>query len=506
MPETARVASQHATLCKYRRLERDSMNLRQQWFGNIRADILAGMTVALALIPEAIAFSIIAGVNPMVGLYASISMAIVISFAGGRPAMISAATGAVAVLVVGLVKDHGVEYLFAATILAGIIQVVLGVLKIGRFISFISQPVMTGFVNALAILVFMAQLTHFHGANWIMYAMVAGTLLIVYILPRFVKSIPAPLTAIIIMTIITYIFGLNVKTVGDIGTLTSSSPSFHLPQIEWSWHTLRILLPYSFTMALVGLLESLLTASILDEMTETKSNKNREARGQGIANFVNGFFGGMGGCAMIGQSVINVSSGGRGRLSTFTAGVFLAFLLLVLGGVVKEVPMGALVGVMFMVCIGTVDWKSLRNIAKVPKADTLIMVVTVIIVVATHDLSKGVIVGVLLSALHFGWKMAKIRISTTEDHEEKVYHVRGPMFFASTSHFVDHFEPSDDPDRVVVDFSHSHVWDHSAVTAIGKVLQKYRNSGKTITLQGLNEESRLIVEKLGGPVVTEPLV
>lgn len=471
--------------------------LKQQWFGNIRGDVLAGITVALALIPEAIAFSIIAGVDPMVGLYASITIAIVISIAGGRPGMISAATGAMAVLMVGLVKDYGVEYLFAATILTGIIQFILGIFKVGRFITFVPHSVLTGFVNALAILIFMAQLTHFTGANWIMYAMVAGTLAIIYILPRFFKSVPAPLIAIVIMTIITALLNLDVKTVGDMGNLTSTLPMFHLPNIDWSLNTLMILLPYSFTMALVGLLESLLTATIVDEMTETKSSKNREVRGQGIANFVNGLFGGMGGCAMIGQSVINVKSGGRGRLSTFTAGAFLAILLLLLSGVVKEVPMGALVGVMFMVCIGTFDWSSIKNIARVPRAEAFVMVVTVAIVVYTHDLSIGVMVGVVLSVLHFGWKQTKIRVQANEEQGQKVYRVHGPFFFGSSSHFVDEFNAEADPQEITIDFGGSHIWDNTAVVAISKVKFKYAKLGKTVHLRGLNEESSRLLEKSG---------
>ena len=472
------------------------MNLRQQWLGNIRADILAGMTVALALIPEAIAFSIIAGVDPMVGLYASISIAIVISIAGGRPAMISAATGAMAVLMVGLVKDHGVEYLFATTILTGIIQFVLGLFKVGRFITFVPQSVITGFVNALAILIFMAQLVHFQGAGWVMYAMVAGTLAIIYILPRFIKAVPAPLVAIIVMTILTALLNLDIKRVGDMGALTNTLPMFHLPQIEWTMQTLSIIAPYAFTMALVGLLESLLTATIVDEMTDTRSSKNREVRGQGIANVVTGFFGGMAGCAMIGQSVINVKSGARGRLSTLTAGVFLAFLLLVLGGVVKQIPMGALVGVMFMVCIGTFNWKSITTIHRVPRAEALIMVITVAIVVYTHDLSKGVMVGVLLSALNFGWSMAKIKVHARSDEELKVYEVSGPMFFGSASHFLEHFSPSQDPAQIEINFARSHIWDHSAVTAIGKVLNKYEETGRKVELTGLNEESRNLLNRM----------
>lgn len=472
------------------------MNLRQQWLGNIRADILAGMTVALALIPEAIAFSIIAGVDPMVGLYASISIAIVISIAGGRPAMISAATGAMAVLMVGLVKDHGVEYLFATTILTGMIQFVLGLFKVGRFITFVPQSVITGFVNALAILIFMAQLVHFQGAGWVMYAMVAGTLAIIYILPRFVKAVPAPLVAIIVMTILTALLNLDIKRVGDMGALTNTLPMFHLPQIEWTMQTLSIIAPYAFTMALVGLLESLLTATIVDEMTDTRSSKNREVRGQGIANVVTGFFGGMAGCAMIGQSVINVKSGARGRLSTLTAGVFLAFLLLVLGSVVKQIPMGALVGVMFMVCIGTFNWKSITTIHRVPRAEALIMVITVAIVVYTHDLSKGVMVGVLLSALNFGWSMAKIKLHTRSDEELKVYEVSGPMFFGSASHFLEHFSPAQDPAQIEINFTRSHIWDHSAVTAIGKVLNKYEETGRKVELTGLNEESRSLLSRM----------
>ncbi|WP_025680304.1 SulP family inorganic anion transporter [Paenibacillus massiliensis] len=472
------------------------MKLRQQWLGNIRADILAGMTVALALIPEAIAFSIIAGVDPMVGLYASISIAIVISIAGGRPAMISAATGAMAVLMVGLVKDHGVEYLFATTILTGIIQFVLGLFKVGRFITFVPQSVITGFVNALAILIFMAQLVHFQGAGWVMYAMVAGTLAIIYILPRFIKAVPAPLVAIIVMTILTALLNLDIKRVGDMGALTNTLPMFHLPQIEWTMQTLSIIAPYAFTMALVGLLESLLTATIVDEMTDTRSSKNREVRGQGIANVVTGFFGGMAGCAMIGQSVINVKSGARGRLSTLTAGVFLAFLLLVLGSVVKQIPMGALVGVMFMVCIGTFNWKSITTIHRVPRAEALIMVITVAIVVYTHDLSKGVMVGVLLSALNFGWSMAKIKVHVRSDEELKVYEVSGPMFFGSASNFLEHFSPAQDPAQIEINFTRSHIWDHSAVTAIGKVLNKYEETGRKVELTGLNEESRNLLSRM----------
>ncbi|WP_134685423.1 SulP family inorganic anion transporter [Brevibacillus migulae] len=477
------------------------MNITQwktEWVSNIRGDILSGMTVALALIPEAIAFSIIAGVDPMVGLYASFCIACVIAIVGGRPGMISAATGAMALVMVTLVKDHGIEYLFAATVLTGVLQIIMGALRIGKFITFIPHSVMIGFVNALAILIFMAQLPHFVGESWVMYAMVAGTLLIIYTLPRFVKAVPAPLIAIIVMTALAIFTGLDIRTVGDMGTITQTLPSFHLPAVPFSLETLSIIFPYSFALALVGILESLLTATIVDEMTQTKSNKNTEVKGQGIANIVTGFFGGMAGCAMIGQSVINVKSGGRGRLSAFVAGSFLLFLIMVLGDVVTRIPMAALVGVMVMVSISTFDWQSLRDLRKVPLSDSIVMITTVAIVVATHDLSKGVIAGVIMSALNFGWKIARLKTTVTHNLEGAiVYTVSGQLFFGTMSHFVEQFDFANDPEQVVIDFRHSHVWDHSAVTAIAKVLQHYEQLGKQVTIKGLNEESQSLINRIG---------
>ena len=473
------------------------MNYKQEWFSNIRGDVLAGMTVALALIPEAIAFSIIAGVDPMVGLYASFCIAVVIAFVGGRPGMISAATGAMALLMIDLVKEHGVEYLFAATVLTGILQFLFGMLKIGRFITFVPHSVILGFVNALAILIFMAQLPHFVGESWQMYVIVAGTLAIIYILPRFTKAVPSPLIAIIIMTAISIYAGMGVRTVGDMGEITRAFPVFHLPNIELSLQTLWIILPYSLPLSIVGILESLLTATIVDEMTETKSSKNKEVKGQGIANIVTGFFGGMAGCAMIGQSVINVKSGGRGRLSACVAGGFLLFLILVLGDTVKQIPMAALVGVMIMVSIGTFDWKSLINLPKTPRSDAFVMVVTVAIVVATHDLSKGVIAGVILSALIFGWRMARIKTSTAMEKGAKIYKVSGQMFFGTMNHFVDEFTFNEDPEHIIIDFSNSHIWDHSAVTAISKVIYKYQRLNKHVVIIGLNEESQMLINKVG---------
>ncbi|QFT89851.1 Bicarbonate transporter BicA [Bacillus sp. THAF10] len=473
-------------------------NLKQEWFGNVRGDVLSGMTVALALIPEAIAFSIIAGVDPMVGLYASFCIAVIIAFTGGRPGMISAATGAMALLMVTLVADHGLEYLFAATVLTGIIQILMGMFKLGKYLSFLPQAVIIGFVNALAILIFMAQLEQFVGATWVMYAFVAATLAIIYILPRFTKAIPSALFAIIVITaIVIFGGGYGLNTVGDMGEIKRALPVFHLPMVELSWETFMIILPYAFTLAIVGNLESLLTATIVDEMTDTKSNKNREMKGQGIANVVTGFFGGMAGCAMIGQSVINVKSGGRGRLSALVAGTFLLFLIMVLGDVVVQIPMAALVGVMIMVSIGTFDWQSLRELHKTPRADAVVMIVTVAIVVYTHDLAKGVAAGVVLSALIFGWKMAKIKATMTLIDEKMHYKINGQMFFGTMSHFVDLFDYNHDPKEIVIDFSNSHVWDQSAVTAIAKTVQKYQRLGKNVTIVGLNDDSQALVKRIG---------
>lgn len=476
------------------------MNLatfKQEWFSNVKGDVLAGMTVALALIPEAIAFAIIAGVDPMVGLYASFCIAVVIAFTGGRPGMISAATGAMALLMITLVKDHGIEYLFAATVVTGIIQVLLGVLKVGRFITFLPQTVMIGFVNALAILIFMAQLPHFAGASWMMYAMVAGTLAIIYLFPLITKAVPSPLVAIIIMTAAAIFGGLDLKTVGDMGEITKALPIFHIPMVEISWETLMIVLPYAFPLAIVGILESLLTATIVDEFTNTKSDKNREVKGQGIANIVTGFFGGMAGCAMIGQSVINVKSGGSGRLSAFTAGAFLLFLIMVLGDIVTQIPMAALVGVMIMVSIGTFDWQSIKDLKKYPVSDAIVMLLTVGVVVYTHNLALGVGLGVVLSALVFGWRMAQIKTSTVEKENVKIYTISGQLFFGTMAHFVDLFDYQHDPQTIHINFTNSHVWDHSAVTAIAKVMQKYKRYNKEVIVTGLNAESEHLINRIG---------
>lgn len=402
--------------------------IKQQWLGNIRADVLSGIVVALALIPEAIAFSIMAGVDPMVGLYASFTIATVIAFVGGRPAMISAATGAMAIVVVDLVADHGLQYLLAATILTGIIQILLGILGIAKLMRFIPNAVMIGFVNSLAILVFMAQLPHFIGGNSMTYLFLFITIGLVYLIPKFFKMIPAPLIAVVLLTATALVFHLDLKTVGDLGAVPTSLPTFLLPDIPLTFETLQIILPYSLALAVVGLLESLLTAQILDDMTDTKSNKNKEARGQGIANIINGFFGGMAGCAMIGQSMINVKSGGRGRLSTLVAGVFLMFLIVVLGDIVVDIPMPVLAGIMVMVAITAFDWGSLKYTISAPKSEVFVMLITIVIVLYTDNLAIGVVTGIIISALFFVGKISKVHITQNAG----VYIVEGPLFFAST--------------------------------------------------------------------------
>ncbi|MGG1684424.1 MULTISPECIES: SulP family inorganic anion transporter [Bacillales] len=474
-------------------------SIKQDWFGNVKNDTLAGIVVALALIPEAIAFSIIAGVDPMVGLYASFCIAVVISFVGGRPGMISAATGAMALLMVTLVADHGLQYLLAATILTGVIQFFLGVFKLARFMKFVPRSVMIGFVNSLAILIFTSQLPHFVGESWPMYLMVAGALAIIYIVPRFTKAVPSPLIAIVVITIVAITTSSGVRTVGDMGELTQALPLFLIPSIPLNFETLAIIFPYSMALAVVGLLETFLTAQIVDDLTDTDSNKNKEAKGQGMANVVAGFFGGMAGCAMIGQSVINVKSGGRGRLSTFVAGVFLMILILVLNDLLVKIPMAALVGVMIMVSIGTFDWSSIKNLHKMPRSDAAVMVVTVITVVTTHDLSKGVLAGVILSALFFASKISKVRVEEKIDEyaEKKIYHIHGQLFFASVTDFVNSFNYKEEGIKTVeIDLSDAHVWDDSGVGAVDKAIMKFRQNEIDVKVTGVNQESSQLIDRL----------
>ncbi|MBS4196651.1 SulP family inorganic anion transporter [Lederbergia citri] len=471
-------------------------NIKTEWFSNIRGDILSGIVVALALIPEAIAFSIIAGVDPMVGLYASFCIAVIIAFVGGRPGMISAATGAMALLMLPLVKEHGLNYLFAATILTGVIQILFSILKVAKVMKFIPRAVMIGFVNSLAILIFMAQVPHFLGISNTTYIFVAVTLLIVYVLPRFIKVIPAPLIAIISLTAVALFTNFELRTVGDLGNISRSLPEFFIPNVPFSLETLKIIFPYSIALAIVGLLESLLTATIVDDMTDTESNKNKEARGQGIANIVTGFFGGMAGCAMIGQSVINVKSGGRGRLSTFVAGIFLIFLIIVLGDLVVQIPMPVLAGIMIMVSIGTFDWSTFSYIKKAPKADATVMLVTMAIVIATHDLSKGVIAGVILSAIFFVAKISKIQVSVKKDKALTIYYVKGQLFFASVDNFIELIDLSSEGENITIDFSDAHIWDDSGVGAIDKVVIKLRENKNNVMITGLNSSSKRIVDRI----------
>jgi SulP family sulfate permease len=472
--------------------------LRAEWFPNIRADILAGTVVALALIPEAIAFSIIAGVDPKVGLYASFCISVVIAFTGGRPGMISAATGAMALLMVTLVRDHGLQYLLAATILCGVLQVIAGALKLGVLMRYVSRSVMTGFVNALAILIFLAQLPELTGVTWITYLVVAGGLAIIYLLPLLTRAVPSPLVAIVVLTAICVWFGLDVRTVGDMGQLPADLPLFLLPDVPLTLDTLWIILPTSATLAVVGLLESLMTAQIVDDLTDTGSDKIRESYGQGVANIVSGFFGGMAGCAMIGQSVINVKSGGETRLSTFVSGVFLLFLIVVLGPLVAIIPMAALVAVMIMVSIGTFSWRSIRDIRHHPWQSSVVMIVTVVIVVWTHDLAQGVLAGVILSGLFFASKVKRlftVASTLSEDGSTRTYTISGQVFFASSDSFVAAFDYKEVLDRVVIDVSQAHFWDISAVGTLDKAILKFRREGTEVEVVGLNEASASMIDR-----------
>ncbi|MBB1061443.1 SulP family inorganic anion transporter [Marilutibacter spongiae] len=477
-----------------------SIPLRQQWFSNVRGDVLAGLVVALALIPEAIAFSIIAGVDPKVGLYASFCIAVVIAFTGGRPGMISAATGAMALVMVDLVKDHGLQYLLAATLLTGGFQIVAGLLRLGGLMRFVSRSVVTGFVNALAILIFMAQLPELINVPWTVYAMTAAGLAIIYLFPRLTRAIPSPLVAIVVLTIVAVALGLDIRTVGDMGELPDSLPVFLLPDVPLDWETLRIIAPYSATLAVVGLLESLLTAQIVDDLTDTPSDRNRECAGQGVANIAAGMLGGMAGCAMIGQSVINVKSGGRGRLSTLVAGAVLLVLVVFAGPWVKQIPMAALVAVMIMVSIGTFSWTSILNLRTHPGTSSVVMLATVIVTVFTHDLAKGVLTGVLLSGIFFARKVGRVlHVGSTagDDGRARTYVVTGQVFFASSEQFVAAFDFKEALERVVIDVSSAHFWDLSAVGALDKVVIKFRREGTDVDVRGLNEASRTIVDRLG---------
>ncbi|MFF7406704.1 SulP family inorganic anion transporter [Streptomyces murinus] len=476
------------------------------WLGSpkvLRTEALAGLVVGLALIPEAISFSVIAGVDPKVGLYAACTMAMVIAFVGGRPAMISAATGAVALVVAPVVRQHGLGYLIATVVLAGVLQIVLGALGVAKLMRFVPRSVMVGFVNALGILLFTAQIPNLRDVPWPVYPLVVGGLALMLLFPRLTKAVPAPLVAIVILTAITVAAGIAVPTVGDKGKLPSSLPVPGLPDVPYTWHTLTVIAPYAFAMALVGIMESMMTAKLVDDLTDTPSDKTREAIGQGIANIVTGVFGGMGGCGMIGQTMINVKSGARTRLSTFLAGFFLLVLCIVLGPVVSTIPMAALVAVMVLVSVGTFDWHSVRpaTLRRMPVGETAVMVITVIVVVATGNLSIGVVVGSVTAMVIFARRvarMADVTAVTDPDGTQVVYAVTGELFFASSNDLVQRFDYANDPDDVVIDLSATHIWDASSVAALDAIETKYARRGKRVSIMGLNEPSAVMRERVAG--------
>ncbi|MBN8412256.1 SulP family inorganic anion transporter [Halomonas denitrificans] len=492
-------------------------SITQDWFSNIRGDVLSGIVVALALIPEAIAFSIIAGVDPKIGLYASFSMAVIIAFAGGRPGMISAATGAMALLMVTLVKEHGLQYLLAATLLTGVLQIVAGYLRLADLMRFVSRSVVTGFVNALAILIFMAQLPELTNVTWHVYAMTAAGLGIIYLfpyVPRIGKLLPSPLVCILVLTAVYLLSGMDIRTVGDMGELPDTLPVFLWPDVPLNLETLGIIFPYAIMLTVVGLLESMMTATIVDDLTDTPSDKNRECKGQGMANIGTGLLGGMAGCAMIGQSVINIKSGGRGRLSTFLAGIFLLLMVVFLSDWVSRIPMAALVAVMIMVSIGTFSWSSLRDLKKHPMSTNVVMIATVAVVVWTHNLAIGVFVGVLIAALNFANKVGNFLYVASEELEGderqgRRYRVIGQVFFASSQRFSAAFDFKESVEKVVIDLSRAHFWDITAVQALDMVVIKFRREGTEVELIGLNEASATIVDRYAihdNPAAVEKLM
>ncbi|MEG3756733.1 SulP family inorganic anion transporter [Pseudoalteromonas carrageenovora] len=478
-------------------------HVKRDWLSNVRGDVLAGIVVALALIPEAIAFSIIAGVDPKVGLYASFCIAVIIAFVGGRPGMISAATGAMALLMVTLVKDHGLEYLLVATLLTGLLQIFAGFLKLGELMRFVSRSVVTGFVNALAILIFMAQLPELTNVTWHVYAMTAAGLGIIYLfpyIPTIGKIIPSPLVCIVVITLVSLFLGLDIRTVGDMGELPDTLPIFLWPDVPLTLETLQIVLPYSIGLAVVGLLESMMTTTIVDDLTDTTSDRNKECKGQGIANIGAGLFGGMAGCAMIGQSIINVKSGGRGRLSTFIAGSFLIIMVVFLDEWLRLIPMAALVAVMIMVSIGTFSWTSVKDLKKNPLSSNVVMISTVIVVVATHNLAIGVLVGVLLATLFFANKIGRfmvVKANHDESNDKITYEVVGQVFFASAEQFIASFDFKNAVSNVVIDLTHAHFWDITGVSSLDKVVIKFRREGATVNIIGMNSATETVIDKFG---------
>jgi SulP family sulfate permease len=477
-------------------------------------EILSGLTVALALVPEAVAFAFVAGVDPLVGLYAAFMVGLLAAIFGGRPGMISGATGAMAVVMVALVAQHGVEYLFAAVVLTGLIQILAGILRLGKYIRIVPHPVMLGFVNGLAIVIFLAQLQHFQiklpdgstewmvdSALYVLLALVALTMAIMYYLPKITGAFPAALAAILVVSFMVVGFDIDTGLVGDLASIEGVFPPFHIPSVPFSWETLSIIFPYAIVLAAVGLIESLLTLSLIDDITNTRGRGNRECVGQGIANTVTGFFGGMGGCAMIGQSMINVNSGGRQRLSGIAAALFLLIFILFASSLIEQIPMAALIGVMFMVVLGTFEWSSLRIIRKIPRTDAFVLILVSGVTVAT-DLAFAVIVGVIVSALFFAWEHAKhINVKSYEDERgSKVYELNGPLFFGSVKNFLELFTPENDPNDVIIEFQNSRVADHSAIEAIDNLALKYIRAGKKLHLRHLSLECRELLKNAGNMV------
>lgn len=476
---------------------------------NLKDEVLSGLTVSLALVPEAVAFSIIAGVSPLVGLYTAFIIGLITSILGGRPGMISGATGAIAVIIVALVVQHGVEYLFAAAILMGLIQILVGLLKLGKLIRLVPHPVIFGFVNGLAIIIFMSQFSQFKVVNtngalewisgnnlYIMLGLVILTMVIIKFLPKLTKAVPSSLVAILVISLIVIFGGLNTKTVGDIASIKGGLPQFHLPMVPFTWETFMIILPYSAIMAGVGLIESLLSLTLIDEITETRGHGNKECVAQGIGNVATGFFGGMGGCAMLGQSLINVNAGGRTRISSAVAAVTLLLFILFFSDYIEMVPMAALVGLMFMVAIGTFEWASLKVFGQVPKPDMIVMVIVTVITVVLHNLALAVLIGVIISALMYSWENSK-RIRARKSIDEngvKHYEMYGPLFFASATTFSEKFDPINDPDEIIIDFWESRVVDHSGMEAIHKVTERYDKLGKTVYIRHLTSSSRILLE------------
>lgn len=479
------------------------MNLakeKKEWLGNLRGDVLAGLVSSFAVIPEVVGFCIVAGISPMMGLYASFWLTVLMAFLGGRPAMISAAAGSMALVIVSLVRDYGPEYLMAATILCGVIMFVLGALGIGNLIKLIPNTVQIGFVDALAILIFSSQLGNFEGEGWQMFALVALGIAIIYFFPYVTTAVPSTLVAVVVVTAIAITMHVDVRTIGDMGTITATLPPFHIPEVPLNMETFMIVLPYSASLAIVGLSETLLTSKVIDEMTDTEGDRNRECRGLGIANIVSGFFSGTCGCAMIGQAIVNVNSGGRGRLSNFVSGSFLMVLIFLLNDLMVQIPLAALTAVMITVSISTFDWGALKRLPHMPKSDALVVVLVVAVVVATNNLAYGVVLGLALTAIFFALHMANLSVREDRDGKTIVYNVRGQLFFASTDAFTQALDFHNNARTVILDFTNARIWDESAATAIRGAIMHFENNGNQVQIADIDRKSCDLLQHLYGEV------